>query len=87
MTYVCRHARRRRPALRGGRQLIRRWRVIAPAALVWGVSGCIQPARYPESANADVAALPANVQPESAFDMPVVVLHQPEPISDPTELR
>ncbi len=71
--------------MRGGRQLIRRWRVIAPAALVWGVSGCIQPARYPESANADVAALPANVQPESAFDMPVVVLHQPEPISDPTE--
>jgi cobalt-zinc-cadmium efflux system outer membrane protein len=65
--------------------LTRRWRVIAPAALVCGVFGCVQPARYPETPRVDVTANAANSHTESAIDMPVVMLHQPEPISDPIE--
>jgi cobalt-zinc-cadmium efflux system outer membrane protein len=72
--------------LEGGRQLTRSWRVVAPAALVCGIVGCVQPAHYPEPAQTDTPTVPASHQLKSAIDMPVVVLHEPEPLSDAPEL-
>jgi outer membrane protein, heavy metal efflux system len=66
--------------------LIQAWRVVAPAALICGVFGCVQRERYLDAAQTDRSIVPAGDKSETGTDMPMVVLHEPEPISDTIEL-
>jgi outer membrane protein, heavy metal efflux system len=64
--------------------LTRSWRAVAPAAFVCSIVGCVQPAHYQKAANADPSIVPANYQSDTAIDMPVVTLQEPEPVPDQT---